>query len=810
MEFEEALSYINLGNSLLFVGSGFSIGAINSCGTSLSTGFDLAKILYQECNEPSDEGNLQDASNLYIEQFGETSLVNRLKSLFLIKDPRNITNDQKFITSLPWKRVYTTNYDNIIELGYEHSGRKIYPKTLSDRLFDFNEKNKLCIHLNGYIGNLNEGALDKEFKLTDQSYTAEDFVDSDWITLFDSDLKTSDAIFFIGFSMNSDLDIKRVINRDPETSQKCYFIVWDKEKKPVLRTLNNYGKALPINVSGFVEAYKKTTPKTIRLEESYRCFLPVKEPLNPVEIMDKDIHNLLTLGTIDIDKIAASIISPEKEYYINRTVVSDIINRINNGTKRLLVHSDIANGKTMVLWGVALYLTRKKYNVYFYKDNSYNVDNEVEKICKDAATKVVFIIDNYSNKKKVLDAIKLFGQDSIVILSERSVINEVSTEWLFPKFDEFEEFDINILSTEDLKKFIQILDDFGFWKEKAAYNIYQKENYIAATCRGRIRNVLLDLLKSETVFSRFQSIINDIQDKQGYYEALLLMLIGKVFNLELDLEKVSIILGRDKINNSAFRRNATIAEFVNFDQGRIIVRSSLLAEVILSKLSSTKTVTDLLIRVFQRLDRFRHNDAYRQILITFLSYSNLQRVLNKQDSRYNDNIYRFFEKVKTLYFCRENPHFWLQYAILVLASRDYPRADKYFETAYSFANKKREFETFAIDNHYARYILENELDSGTPETCMQAFFKAHEILIDPIHKTKVRFYPYRVAQNYYPFYEKFYQTMSSADKQRFIKCCEAINCRAKEYATNAESPRSKADVKKAIKLLDLIIDEVSK
>lgn len=130
-------------------------------------------------------------------------------------------------------------------------------------------------------------------------------------------------------------------------------------KKPVLRTLNNYGKALPINVSGFVEAYKKTTPKTIRLEESYRCFLPVKEPLNPVEIMDKDIHNLLTLGTIDTDKIATSIISPEKEYYINRTVVSDIINRIDNGTKRLLVHSDIANGKTMVLWGVALYLTRK-------------------------------------------------------------------------------------------------------------------------------------------------------------------------------------------------------------------------------------------------------------------------------------------------------------------------------------------------------------------------------------------------------------------------------------------------------------------
>lgn len=118
------------------------------------------------------------------------------------------------------------------------------------------------------------------------------------------------------------------------------------------------------------------------------------------------------------------------------------------------------------LMGSRVIFNQKKYNVYFYKDNSYNVDNEVEKICKDAATKVVFIIDNYSNKKKVLDAIKLFGQDSIVILSERSVINEVSTEWLFPKFDEFEEFDINILSTEDLKNLFRYLMILGSGKRR--------------------------------------------------------------------------------------------------------------------------------------------------------------------------------------------------------------------------------------------------------------------------------------------------------------------------------------------------------
>ena len=92
---------------------------------------------------------------------------------------------------------------------------------------------------------------------------------------------------------------------------------------------------------------------------------------------------------------------------------------------------------------------------------------------------------------------------------------------------------------------------------------------------------------------------------------------------------------------------------------------------------------------------------------------------------------------------------------------------------------------------------------------MEAFRKAHTILMNPIHKTKVRFYPYRVAQNYYPFYEKFYHKISPVDKKFFVKCCDEINNRAKEYAKDVESSKSKSDVRKAIKLLEQILIEVS-
>lgn len=141
-----------------------------------------------------------------------------------------------------------------------------------------------------------------------------------------------------------------------------------------------------------------------------------------------------------------------------------------------------------------------------------------------------------------------------------------------------------------------------------------------------------------------------------------------------------------------------------------------------------------------------------------------------------------------------------------MSSRDYERAENYFNTAYSFINS-RDADTFVIDNHFARYILENECESGTLETCMEAFRRAHDILIDPIHKTKVRFYPYRVAQNYYPFFNKFYRDLSTKDRKFFLDSCRGILARAEKYSPTADNGAARRDTKKAIVLLKQILNE---
>ena len=190
-------------------------------------------------------------------------------------------------------------------------------------------------------------------------------------------------------------------------------------------------------------------------------------------------------------------------------------------------------------------------------------------------------------------------------------------------------------------------------------------------------------------------------------------------------------------------------------------------------------------------------------------FTNIQQTINKDDANYKHNILRYYENIKPLSSCNKNPHFWLQYAIVKLSEYDYGQAQIYFDTAYSFAKKIENFDTYQIDNHYARFIIENEIKFGTKATCMQAFSYAHSILMDPKHKTEVRYYPYRVAQNYYPFYERFYKELSHKEQEIFIQSCFEILKRLKSYLETTTTASDRTDVKKSEKNLLQIFKELN-
>jgi hypothetical protein len=132
----------------------------------------------------------------------------------------------------------------------------------------------------------------------------------------------------------------------------------------------------------------------------------------------------------------------------------------------------------------------------------------------------------------------------------------------------------------------------------------------------------------------------------------------------------------------------------------------------------------------------------------------------------------------------------------MVAIGEYSRARVYFSTAYSFAEKKPWFDSFQIDNQFARFLLENEISIGTKDTCMIAFKDAHNILIKSLDSFH---YTFKVAINYYYFYNKFYTEITMSEKKFLDMACITMLEKAKRYQNFIPDYRHSRYVKEFIK-----------
>lgn len=818
MTIEQAINKVDLENCMLFTGAGFSIGA-KGAGADLKSAWDLAQLLYVECTGAEDSaGDLEDAAALYINTKGEHALISFLNDNFTAFE---ITPSQEYIGGIPWKRIYTTNYDNVLNIAYSKNKKRLESIYLSRCTRDYKGMKNMCIHLNGAIDNLTPATLLSEFKLTKVSYLTQDFIDSEWVTLFMNDLQTSDAIFFIGYSMSFDLDIQRIV-KDAGTidvmKEKCFFIVRPDEPDRNIRRIGNFGTAVKIGLDGFVELLKNRKPVPKGTSMIFHSFKQPSTPTFPSRIDHESVIRLFIKGDVDYNCLAASLALPTQYLYgLYRTILDIVVQDINSGSRNILIQGSLGNGKSLLLDELSLTLTKRGYNVLCFKRYYDGWENELESICAEEGKKTVIIIDNYAQHRKIFEKLELFRTDQILIVAERTLVSDVSYEWLVKKFNEFAVYDLDRLDAYEIKALVQIFDSYGLFGKRATWRWDQKEDFFRTNCHASMRVILLDLLKSETIQKRFTALIDSIKIKKSYYEALILMLASPMFEFNLDLDQLAFIFSKQHFNSPHFRNDPVIRELVNIENGTISVRSSLLAESILVNVIDPSLIVDVLIKVFKNLDPYRNEDNYHQILKCLLSHQNISRILNQSHPDSSDSITRFFEEIRTTQFCFENEHYWLQYAIAKLFVHDYESAYLFFENAYSYAEKRQKRTgnnrnyTYQIDNHFARYLLEHEMEYGSKDTCMAQFREAHKLLINPANKVIVRFYTYKVARNYYRFYDRFFKELTEAEQREFVRSCDEMYRRAKWYVDSDDEGFSrKEDVMITMKEMLMITSDNKK
>ena len=131
MDFDRALEYALEGRAVLFAGAGFSRGATNVRHRPLKSSIELAEALAKKAGLAAGASSpgLEDAAEGYVAAYGEDALIKELQGEFTIQ---KVTPHQVQVAKVPWKRVYTTNYDNAIEVASAHIGKSLLPVTLGD------------------------------------------------------------------------------------------------------------------------------------------------------------------------------------------------------------------------------------------------------------------------------------------------------------------------------------------------------------------------------------------------------------------------------------------------------------------------------------------------------------------------------------------------------------------------------------------------------------------------------------------------------------------------------------------------------
>lgn len=805
MTYQEALYKIFEGNCLLILGSGFSCGCEIARGNQMPRADQLCSILDTHSGEESG-GDLGLSAELYIEKKGESSLCALLKEQFT---PINLGDDHKTIAGENWRRIYTTNYDDIIEHGARLVKKeRIEGVTLSTDPTTINNKKNIVVHLNGHLSNLSPHTLCDEFKLTKASYLMDNFKKSRWMDLFDLDLKDSDAIFIVGLSLDYDLDIARAVFRE-EDKDKIFIIAWEDEKPWNIKKLSKFGNILGIGRNQFandiISSKKDYVPPVYTKSVSFTSFKTVELVKDRPNISDETIRGLLLWGQVDTASLQFSITEPDKyHYYIYRERLDSALNLINNGVNNIVVDSSVGNGKTMFIKGLSVRLVQFGYRVFIlHRENDHTVQ-ELEAICAIPDKRTVLIIENYSKYKYLIDVIAALRSDTALILTERTAINDIHYDWLTEKFgNEFHQINLNRLTQKEIDSTIELIDYVNLWGELAANKLHKKQRFIEKDCKSELRSLLLKIFDTKPVKDHLSEIFKNIETS-NFKKTTILLLMANYASFNIDLYDLSKVINDDVITSTAFQRNHVIREFLDFSTGECKATSSLLAEYILKNFVDPQSLCNTLIEAFKDFDRNTYK--YANVLKSLCKHSTLLSLIGHHSEEAKKLIPEYYDKIKNCKWCRNNAHFWLQYAIAMLDQLAYTEALLYFKNAYAYANDDKFFNKMQIDNHFARYLLENAVRNND-EQFWESFNQAHRILTDPRYLKDKKYYPFKVGILYEPFYKKYKKDMDLSKIKQFKEKSDQLLKMLENYEKTASTHRK--DVVEAQKGLQAILRDRS-
>lgn len=510
MKKEEIIELALEGQAIAFIGSGFSVGARNFTKKGeFLVGKELCDALIEDGKidvdgeSDSDKADLQYIATRYLEINTRRDLLKLLKNIYCCQ---SVGEEHIEIASIPWKKIYTTNYDDVMEEASKRAFQNREALVATSKIGEVYCRKDAIIHINGYINNVTEDDLEDTFKLTQASYRSRTLSESDWTVALHTDIKNAQAVIFIGYSLDYDLELQQIFACDEGLKEKCLFVDYNPSRRK-LTCMKNFGSVFGDGVKEFGKFVGniKNNVNTSEKPYMFKCLMPDHIPeRTAIEVASNDLIRLFVDGEVKREILYSAL---EKEYVFARTCNDQIFDFITGTGKAVIIHSDLSNGKSIIAQQLMIRLRSvgKVYNILENVDSQ--LADDLEYIATQKGMHYIFV-ENYNQliDSDAWNVVCNYRYSNIkYVFTARSYINDNFYSRIIRglelTYESLGMYDVNELKEDDIKKFAALIAKYGLWGEKYASGISAQRKFIERKCKAEIRNVLLELYKSPVVTS---------------------------------------------------------------------------------------------------------------------------------------------------------------------------------------------------------------------------------------------------------------------------------------------------------------------
>lgn len=787
MDLNNAIRHALDGNAILFLGAGFSIGGTNKIGEMLPT---ASKLSFEMCDELGIErsDDLALTSQRFIDDpvvgRGINSLISFLKSRLICTTSTPV---QDAIIGLPWLRIYTTNYDNIIEISSKKQNIERETITATVPKYSFDNIESSIIHMNGNIIKITPEKFYDEFKITNESYLKQGFLDSPWGDQFVHDINNCKAIIFVGYSLKYDLELQKIMHN--KVFGKSVFIDQADISSNQFYLFNKWGNFYPIEVTGLADAIlsekssytpTKREKKLIGLQEIFVNNY-VHKPITP-----NDVLNLLVYGEYNRYDFRTTY-----PLYIKREESLNEVKRVLESKKICIIHSNFGNGKSIFLDYLASEFIEEN-NIYFLNSTKY-IQDDLRIIRSRKTSCNIIFIDDYDLHIPIFKELSIDFPDNIkIVATSRSSLSDILMDRLETDYhfllNDIGVVNIEIISEKDRPRLISLLNEYNLWGSNSTLSDAQKDDLINIKYRNRLSSIFYMLLDSKIIAQKMDKIFNDISNKE-IEKYILAQSICNICNFKLRGYEIAHLAEISYAEIEKLSLSSTFKELFLRTSDDIELRSSIFSQYIICSTKNYTLISELLkklyINSFNSL--FKNYDTIQKKLI---SRSNLIEIFggkrNSNSTQRDKDIYNFYNNIQN--YSKNNPFFWLQFGITALNLNMHADAKIYFENAYSYATALENFDSFQLDTHYARFLLTEILNyDGTFD--FDKLTKAHRLLMDNSNAEIRLSYVLRQVGIYYNIDQKYSSSFTAEQRLMFHHYLKEIIIRFEAYFSAIEKKK---------------------